>query len=621
VTGWTYLNSLALALCEGTISGIGNVWADKDAKKDFVTIIQPRDLWTLKTGTIAQAALGYLSSTAPYQYIAYVAVDSLAMPNNVLPNFSWEVKGLEIFGSGVVDALPSDVLTDILTDPTHGATFPAGSLDSLATYQDYCAAAGLFVSPALTTIRKTADVIDELMIATNSAVVWSDGLLKVKPYGDQALTAHGHTYTPNNTPVYDFTDVDFIAPKGEDPVKITRKNPADCYNQLFLEFENRSNDYNLDVREAKNDDAILATRLLPAPKLSVPMIKDPDVARQVAQLRQQREQYVVNKYGWKAGTKFSLLEPMDLVTLTDSGIGLDGTTVRIIEVVELADQSGIEFTAEDWPFGAAGATLYPSQNGSGHKPANNVDPGNTVAQIIDAPPILTNSYFGVWIGASGGANWGGCEVWYSYDNVSYYKLGDLAHKAVFGTLTASLATNAPYPTVDTTHTLKVDTSLSGGTIESVDGSIFDAELSLIWVDNEILIYRDATLTSADHYDITHLGRGMYATPIQSPVASGRPFMVIPPAFDATGNLRGDLLRSGPIPAAVSATRSTSSSRRSTSTGTNCNRWRASRPSRMSSPSIHRCQAMASGKELARSMRMEIRPSPFRVRAGFGHTCI
>jgi hypothetical protein len=443
------------------------------------------------------------------------------MPNNVLPNYSWEVKGLHIFGGGVVDALPSDVLTDVLTDPTHGAAFPSSSLDALTDYEDYCASAGLFVSPALTSIRKVADFIDELMIASNSAVVWSDGLLKVKPYGDEAISGHGHSYTPNDNPIYDLSDVDFIAGDGEDPVTITRKNPNECYNQLTVEFENRANDYNGDTKEAKNDDDILSTRLRPAPKVSLPMIKDPDVARTIAQLRQQREQFVVNQYGFKLGWKFSLLEPMDLVTLTDVGLGLDFTVVRITEVVELEDAAGIQFTAEDWPFGAAGATLYPSQGGSGHKPANNVAPGDTVVQIVDAPPVLTNAYLGIWIGASGGIDWGGCEVWYSYDDVTYYKLGEITHKATFGTLTASLATNAPYPTVDTTHTLKVDTSVSGGTIESVDAGVFDAELSLIWVDGEFLIYRDAALTSADHYDVTHLGRGMY----------GRRSRIPPPAVD------------------------------------------------------------------------------------------
>jgi hypothetical protein len=59
-------------------------------------------------------------------------------------------------------------------------------------------AAGLFVSPALTSLRPVADFIDELMIATNSAVVWSDGLLKVIPYGDETLSGHGHIYTPND---------------------------------------------------------------------------------------------------------------------------------------------------------------------------------------------------------------------------------------------------------------------------------------------------------------------------------------------------------------------------------------------------------------------------------------
>jgi hypothetical protein len=35
--------------------------------------------------------------------------------------------------------------------------------------------------------------------------------LKVIPYGDTALSGHGHTYTPNTTPLYDFTDDDYIA--------------------------------------------------------------------------------------------------------------------------------------------------------------------------------------------------------------------------------------------------------------------------------------------------------------------------------------------------------------------------------------------------------------------------
>lgn len=517
-TGWQYVNAVALGLCEGVIAGIGYVWRDKDERKDFDTFVQPDELWDLKLGTIAPSALGYLSSVAPYQYLAYVAVESLSMPSNALPNLSWEVQGLFIFGGGIVDALPSDVLEDLLTNPTHGTAFPAASLDSLADYADYCAAAGLFVSPALTSIRKGADVIDELMIATNSAVVWSDGLLKVKPYGDEPLSGNGHTYTPNTTPIYDLNDQHYMAGEGEDPVVVRRKNPNDCFNQLFLEFENRGTllapaDYNPSVREAKNDDDILINGLRPGPKLSIPMIKDPDVARTVVQLQQQREQFVANEYLFRLGWKFSLLEPMDLVTLTDETLGLDFTPVRITQVIELEDAEGIDFVAEDWPFGAATATLYPSEDGDGHKPKNNVAPGDTTTPVIfNGPLSLTNESLEIWIAASGGQYWGGCEVWISADGgVTYRKAGTIRSKATFGELTADLDEGDAYPLLDSVNTLSVDVTASGGSLEDQSQEDFDALVPLCYVDGEFLAFRDATLTSPFCYDLDTLYRALHGS--------------------------------------------------------------------------------------------------------------
>jgi hypothetical protein len=529
-TGWNYFASLALALCEGPIVGIGNVWAEKDQKADFDTLLQPVQLWDLKLGTSSQTALGYLSTAAAYRYLAYVADEVLGLPNNVLPNLSWEIQGLFIFGGGIDDALGSDVLSDVLTDAIHGANFPSASLASLTQYEDYCAAAGLFVSPAYDTLRRTADIVDELMTATNSAVVWSDGVLKVIPYGDSSLSGNGHTYTPNTTPLYDFTDDDYMAADGEDPVSVKRKNPQDRYNQLFVEFVNRDNDYNGDVAEAKNDSDILINGLLPAPKLSLPLIKDVDVARSIAQLRQQREQYVVNEYSWKAGWKFSLLEPMDLVTLSDVGEGLDFTPVRITEVVELENGDGIEFTAEDWPFGVATATLYPTQSNSGHRPNNTVDPGDTTTPVIfNGPGSLTINTLEVWIAASGGQYWGGCEVWLSVDNgVTYRKFGTINAKATFGVLTADLDSGSAFPLTDIVNTLSVDVTASGGSLDSLTADEFGALSPFCYVDQEFLAYQDAAITGAFTYDLTTLYRAIRAS-VQTPTPGhliGSPFAFI-----------------------------------------------------------------------------------------------
>jgi hypothetical protein len=145
-------------------------------------------------------------------------------------------------------------------------------------------------------------------------------------------------------------------------------------------------------------------------------------------------------------------------------------------------------------------------------------------QIADAPSLLTQNYLEFWIGASGGNDWGGCDVWFSTDSVTYSKIGTIRSKGVFGVLTANIATNAGLPSIDTTHTLAVDTTLSGGAIDGVSSHDFDAGIPLVWVDGEYLLYRDSSLTSAFHYSLTHLGRGAAGTSPASHSTSN-PFLV------------------------------------------------------------------------------------------------
>jgi hypothetical protein len=113
-TGWNYAAAVKLALCEGLIAGIGNVWEDKLGRANFTVLTD--EGWGSHLGGTSQN---------PYQSTAYVEHSALNLPNNVLPNYSWEIKGLEIFGGGIVDALPSDVVSDFLTDPSHGLGFPS----------------------------------------------------------------------------------------------------------------------------------------------------------------------------------------------------------------------------------------------------------------------------------------------------------------------------------------------------------------------------------------------------------------------------------------------------------------------------------------------------------------
>ena len=309
------------------------------------------------------------------------------------------------------------------TNAEFGANFPAGKLASWTQYQTYCRAAGLFISPCYNAQKTSASMVDEIMQLTNSAPFFSEGLLKIVPYGDTAITGNGATFTPNVTPVYDLTDDDFVIDHpGQDPVLCVRKDPADAFNHVQLEFLNRNNKYSPETTEAKDQAQIDAYGLRPYGSVSAHMICLPSIAKQAAQLILQRQCYIRNEYQFKLNWSKCLLEPMDIVTLTDPGLGLNLWPVRITSTEE--DEDGIiAITAEDFPAGVVHASLYGSQAGAGYLPNYNVAPGNVTSSLVFEPPLQLAGDAEIWFALTGGANWGGANIWVSTDNVNFEQAG------------------------------------------------------------------------------------------------------------------------------------------------------------------------------------------------------
>ena len=70
----------------------------------------------------------------------------------------------------------------------------------MATYANYCIATGLMISDCITQRQAAADWIKNILKATNSEAVFSQGLLTVVPYGDQTITS-GTNFTISETHV------------------------------------------------------------------------------------------------------------------------------------------------------------------------------------------------------------------------------------------------------------------------------------------------------------------------------------------------------------------------------------------------------------------------------------
>lgn len=507
---YTYEAAVMMALCEGEIKGIGRIWRDKEK---FESLSQLR--LNLAKGGDEQPTWTHLQQPKHQaQAINYSGTAYIYSPNYELTksaqiySHNFEVIGKMGYSSSIPDANPSEIIRDMLTNQNYGCGFPAENLGDTSVYGVYCRAAGIFLSPVYSEQTEAQQNISELLEQTNSAAVFSQGRLKIVPYGDVKLSGNGVAYVPNLTPVYDLTDDDFIVSGAEDPLTVERKTNADAYNQIQVEYLDRANDYNIAVAEVKDQANIEQYGLRPKDAVKMHGICDAKVANHVAQLLLQRALYVRNEYEFKLGWKYCLLEPMDLVTLTDEGLGLDKTPVRIIEIEE--DEEGVlTVKAEDFPMGAATATAYPTQPSLGYSADYNKSPGNAHAPVVfEAPLQLTGGEPQIWLATAGGDMWGGAEVWISTDGDSYTRIGATNKKARFGSLSAPLASGAVF---DRANTLSVEISagqMTGGTEQDSRDL-----LTLCYVDGEFLAYETAELKGVGRYTLGNLTRGAYGSSI------------------------------------------------------------------------------------------------------------
>jgi hypothetical protein len=322
------------------------------------------------------------------------------------------------------------------------------------------------------------------------------------------------TWTPNLVPIYDLDDEDFLHVEGEDPVRITRSDPYATYNQQAIEVQARSDSYVTGPIVAFDQGAINRYGRRIGSSIAAHEICDTLSAQTSAQLILQRGLYIRNTYTFKLSMEFCLLDPMDLVTLTDKSLGLAGTVVRIVDIEE-DSEGALSITAEEFPQGVATATRYPTQVRSNGAPDANVaaPPVNTPL-IIEPPPNLTGGVAQLWIGASGqngDSNWGGCFVWASLDGASYTRVATIASPAVQGVLVAPLPAYAG-ANPDAVNLLHVDLSQSAGVLDSVTAVSAAAGATLCYVDGEYLSYATATLTSRDQFRLSGLYRGLATVP-------------------------------------------------------------------------------------------------------------
>jgi hypothetical protein len=279
--------------------------------------------------------------------------------------------------------------------------------------------------------------------------------------------------------------------------------------------------YNPSIVEVKDDADIEQFGLRKKDTIKMHFITNKDTAQMVAQLILQKNLSIVNRYQFVLGWRYCLLEPMDLVNITDSNLGFNAKTVRITSISE-NDQGLLTIEAEDFPLGASSPALYTTGSGQATGTNYGADPGNVnTPYFINPPYFLTPSGQELWMAVSADSQfWGGCTVYASLDGNDYAPIGTIFNKARYGVSTGSITSNSGNIN-DTTNTLAVDLDTSNGELISTDAAGLAAYVTLSAIQTsstsgfELISYQTATLTSGYAYNISTMKRGVYGTTIQS----------------------------------------------------------------------------------------------------------
>lgn len=403
---WTYVQDLPRkiygsvlvgALCEGPVTSAVRAFKDSEKGTALTSTWFPWNL-QLNLGASNQTLTSYGASenyenTAALtpQVGVYGRETILTGTDNTIPNFAVEIDAVRPGSSyyeyppNFPDINPVDIIYDLLTDDRRGAGWDTGLVDvgtGAGSLRTYCDAAGLRFSFAVDSRQPALNLIGACLEAANGTAVWSQGKIKLLTNADQGIASPvfgAVAYEPANlTAIYNLTTDDFV---GE--IEINRVAFDDTYNTIPVEFTLRGTEGNYQRYTIETPDAVDTQQhgVRRGSTVSLPVIFDSQApATLLSKVFVQRSLHSRNSYRFKLTWKGALIEPGDVLTLTDSNLD-DQTPVRVTGFEEDND-GNYTITAIDWPNGLAAAKTYTAAGNDGFVP-NYTKATSAMRSVVD----------------------------------------------------------------------------------------------------------------------------------------------------------------------------------------------------------------------------------------------
>jgi Putative phage tail protein len=348
---------------------------------------------------------------------------------------------------------------------------------SLDLVRAQCRANGLWGSLSMNSQSAASDWLKTLYAAANAAPVFLGSKLFSYPYSEVSTAANGCSYTAPTAsgPIANLSDLngDFV---GDDGMPcLTTVDRIALPNILQMQCVDRNTNYNQVTVQQPEAASIALYGERKGDAVVNNAIQDPSIARQLLGIQVRRNQYGGDSWDFTASARWSLLSPMDLITLTDTLQGVFGVPVRIKSYSEQKDGS-FNGSAEPFVYGMCAPSPLPVTS-----PVVNPNTIGTTAGDVNPPVIFepvpglypTQTGDQIWVVVSSPAeNYGGCQVFISTDGGSSFTpapgLSSPPANVVMGSAVTGATVN-DWPAAsdpDSTNNLELDLTESNGVLAS-----------------------------------------------------------------------------------------------------------------------------------------------------------
>lgn len=268
------------------------------------------------------------------------------------------------------DAAPGDVIRDILENSTYGLGLPAGTVvtavgaDGTAgsSYDRYCSANNWQIALTVDGRASVAEIVDQILTATNSVGVWTGGNFKIIPLGDVAVG----TYSPVLSALA-ITNDDFVAADGEDAIRTTRRAWADTRNVIPVEYsaDTAIRDAEMVVTESMDVAHVSLFGVRRGDAVSLPCVRSAEHAAEVSGILARRSCYHRSVFEFRVSARQGAgLECADLVALTHDVMGFADRLARV-ETIEARSDGTYRVEAREWVTGASVTVVRTPEGPSG----------------------------------------------------------------------------------------------------------------------------------------------------------------------------------------------------------------------------------------------------------------